>query len=269
MDPQIKDKLCNEIIKEPTKDHFRKFLKNNLGEFNGIDFKNEWIDKGKLAKIILAMANSNGGIIIVGVREDKDGNLIFDGLDNLKDKADIDNEISKFIPRNLNYEVFNFSYDSSEYKEIEGKKFQLLIVYNTPDRLPFVSLSEKKGSIDKDVIYVRRATKCEKANANDIEKILEKKVMTIFKDSKEMSLDEHLLQLKKLYNELPKKINVLIKKGEPSALSLISNTIKTLYKTSDKYEEQDNPNYPDETYEEFILNMIKDKKLKIKIELGL
>ena len=131
MNPQFKDILYDELIKEPTKDNLRNFLKNNLGEFNEIDFKSEWIDKGKLAKIILAMANSNGGVIIVGVKEDENGNIIPEGLDKLKDKADIDNEISKFIPRNLDYEIFNFIYDSSEYKEIEDKKFQLLVIYNT------------------------------------------------------------------------------------------------------------------------------------------
>ena len=218
------------------------------------------------------MVRNKGGVIIVGVKEDENGNIIPEGLDKLKDKADIDNEISKFIPRNLDYEIFNFIYDSSEYKEIEDKKFQLLVIYNTPERLSFVSLSEKKESIDKDVIYVRRATKSIKATAYDIDEILQKKVMTIFQNSKEMSLDEHLLQLKKLYNELPKKINVLVKKGEPNKFSLIqniSNALKTLYGTFDEYEEQDNPSYPDETYEEFILDMIKAKKLKIKSELGL
>ena len=37
----------------------------------------------------------------------------------------------------------------------------------------------------------------------------------------------------------------------------------------DEYEEKDNPNYPDEGYEAFILRMIDAKKLKIEKVLDL
>ena len=40
-------------------------------------------------------------------------------------------------------------------------------------------------------------------------------------------------------------------------------------RTPDEYEEKDNPNYPDEGYEAFILRMIDAKKLKIEKVLDL
>lgn len=81
MHPQVKDKLYDIFLKEPIKDNFSSFVKSNCGEFDEIDYKKEWPDKGKLSRIILAMAN---------------------------------------------------------------KKFQVLVIYDTPERLPFISLGKQQ-----------------------------------------------------------------------------------------------------------------------------
>lgn len=272
MNPQIKDKFYDEFLKEPTKENFRKFLNKNCGELDEMDFKQEWIDKGALSKIILAMANSRGGVIVIGVKENDDGTLDPVGIENLKDKADINDSISKYVPRSLDYEILDFPYEASEYAKVQNKKFQMIFVHDTPERLPFISLAETKG-LDKDTIYVRQGTKSVKASSEEIEKILEAKIATIFKESSDMSLQEHLEQLKLLYNELPKKISVLVKKGEPSPIfaTLASALGKTAIwgGTPDEYEERDNPNYPEESYEAFVSNMIRLKKLKIEKVLDL
>ena len=182
MNYQIKDKFYDDFLNSPSKDNFRKFLKENCGELNEIDFKLGWIDKGQLSKMVLSMANSRGGIIVVGVNENEDGTLSPEGLTQLKDKADINNEISKYVPPGLDYEVFDFVYDASEYQAVENKKFQLLIIHDTPERLPFISMKETTG-LKSDTIYIRRGTKCEIANAHEIEKMLEAKIQTIFKES--------------------------------------------------------------------------------------
>ena len=141
MNPQIRDKFYDDFLKEPTKDNFRAFLKNNCGELDEVDFKEQWISKGHLAKTILAMANSRGGIIVVGVKENEDGALSPVGIEQLKDKATLNNEVAKYIPSGIDYEIFDFSYDSSEYQAVQNKKYQLLIVHDTPERLPFISLN--------------------------------------------------------------------------------------------------------------------------------
>lgn len=269
MNPQIRDKFYDEFLKEPTKDNFRNFLSKNCGELDEVDYKATWIDKGHLAKTMLAMANSNGGAIIVGVKEEDDGTLTPTGLENFKDKAIINDDIHKLVPAELDYQVLDFSYDSSEYEKMQNKKFQMLIVFDTPDRLPFVSQGETTG-LEKDVIYVRRGTKCEKATASDIEKIIYNRLETTFKEASDMTLSEHLEQLKILYAELPKQIKVLIKKGAPTKLALaLSSFGKLLTETEDIYEELDNPNYPEESYEAFVLKMIAKKKLKIEKVLDL
>ncbi|MBD5584659.1 MAG: hypothetical protein HDQ88_06215 [Clostridia bacterium] len=91
-----------------------------------------------------------------------------------------------------------------------------------------------------------------------------------------MSLKDHLMQLECLYNELPKKVKMLVRKADVSSItSSISATLSLFAKASktwfgqDEYEEIDNPNYPEESYEAFILRMIKYKKLKIEKVLDL
>ena len=272
VNPQIKDHFYDQFLKEPTKDNFRDFMKKSCGELNEMDFKETWIDKGPLAKIMLAMANNGGGIIVFGVKENEDNTFDILGLDSLKDTADISNSISRLVSSSLDYEVFNFVFDSDVYGEFENKKFQIMVIHDTPERLPFVSLGQSE-KIEKDVIYVRRGTKSEKATSEEINRIIERKIATIYSENTDMSLDQHLEQLKKLYSELPQKIRVLVRKGSQpnfaAALKVFGERIGALYGTPDEYEEKDNPNYPDEGYEAFILRMINAKKLKIEKVLDL
>ena len=272
VNPQIKDHFYDQFLKEPTKDNFRDFMKKSCGELNEMDFKETWIDKGPLAKIMLAMANNGGGIIVFGVKENEDNTFDILGLDSLKDTADISNSISRLVSSSLDYEVFNFVFDSDVYGKFENKKFQIMVIHDTPERLPFVSLGQSE-KIEKDVIYVRRGTKSEKATSEEINRIIERKIATIYSENTDMSLDQHLEQLKKLYSELPQKIRVLVRKGSQpnfaAALKVFGERIGALYGTPDEYEEKDNPNYPDEGYEAFILRMIDAKKLKIEKVLDL
>lgn len=125
-------------------------------------------------------------------------------------------------------------------------------------------MSETDG-LEKDAIYIRRGTKSEKAKSEDIERLIHRKIKTIFKEGSNLKLDEHLSQLKKLYNELPKKIKILVRKGEPSSFERFSQQIrKSIGVTDDEYEEKENPNCPEESYEAFILRMVENKKLKIE-----
>lgn len=273
MKKNFKDIFYDDFLESPTKDKLRELLKNNFGELDEFDFKETWIDKGKLAKLVLAMGNSRGGMVIFGIKQQSDGTFEPKGLEKFKDDADINNDLARYVSPNLQYVIFNFEYKGSEYKAVENKKFQVLIVNDTPDRLPFISLNQTEG-LEKDTIYVRRGTKSEKATYEDITRMIDDKIKTIYKDGSDLELNEHLSQLKQLYDELPQKIKVLIRKGEPTELkktmlSFAQNIGKMYMKTEDEYEEKNNPNYPEESYEAFILRMIKQKKLKIEKALDL
>lgn len=96
----------------PSRESFRDLLQNHFGEQNYLDFKQNWPNYSKLAKHILAMANSGGGIIVVGVSE-KEGTLDAVGLKDIIDKSDINKGCTKFLADNLKYEILDFAYDSS------------------------------------------------------------------------------------------------------------------------------------------------------------
>ena len=79
---QIKD-IVYKLLQEPTLDNFREFLQNQTGEHNAIDFKREWICKDKLAKLMLALANYGGGVVVFGVQENDDKTFSCEGLQSL------------------------------------------------------------------------------------------------------------------------------------------------------------------------------------------
>lgn len=265
---QIKDKFFDLIVKNPSRDGFKTFLKESCGELDNIDFKEKWITKGKLAKIMLAMANTGGGVIVLGIQENKDDNYLAVGIDELKDAADVEKEIKKLVPRNLSYSVLNFIYDDEIYGEYAGKKFQAIIIADAPEQLPFFSIGAS-DDIEKDCVYVRRSTSSEKASARDFETMIQRKLENVFKESNDLSLKEHLEQLQFLYDSIPQKKRILVKKGNRfvgamEGLQALSERMTEIFGEPDQYEEVPNENYPSEDYEQFLVRMIDKKKLKIE-----
>ena len=84
----IKEEFA-KVLESPDRVDFKNFLKSNVGELDFVDFKKEWCAFSKIARHILAMANSKGGIIIIGVEETSNNELIPSGIKQVKDKADI------------------------------------------------------------------------------------------------------------------------------------------------------------------------------------
>lgn len=93
-------------MQEPTLDKFREFIQHNTGEHNSIDFKGQWIKGNQLAKEMLAIANSGGGVVIFGISENTDGSIDLAGLKALKDPAVVSNEVKNFISTDLKYELY-------------------------------------------------------------------------------------------------------------------------------------------------------------------
>lgn len=149
--------LLAHFFETPDREEFRKLLQFNLGEFDCIDFKREWLEIHILAKHILGMANHGGGAIIFGVEEKEDGNFEPKGLTSLQDKTDAKKRLGKYLPTELEYDIFDFDYQSSDWGALNGKKYQILKVEDKPEYIPY--LPEKTGEeLQSNRIYYRTRT---------------------------------------------------------------------------------------------------------------
>lgn len=254
-----------EVLKEPTLESFRVLLQNHMGEEEQLDFKEKWEDNEKIAKHLLAMANSGGGCIIFGVCQKDDGSFETEGiLDKLKDDADLRKGVKKFIPDTLKFYLKNFKYESSEYEKLKNKNFQILIIENEPKNLPYICCRD--GSCIKDGdIYIRNGTESRKATNYQVQKIIEKKLIACkIPKNKDMTLKQHLEQLEVLYNEFT------YTSVEESTLSGLTKALGALVTSfSGKVITKRKENYPKEDYDTFILKMLNRKKKRIEEELDL
>lgn len=262
------------LLQEPTLERLRQYLQSNTGEHNPVDFKGQWISGGKLAKEMISIANYGGGIIIFGVYENEDKSHDPKGLDALRDKAEVANDIKKYISDHLKYEIYDFEYNSAEYEPLKGKKFQMLVVEDTPEFLPLLPKSDS-DSIKKNQIYIRRGTSCEIANEAEIEQIIHRRInYTYPQTGKPLDLTEHLKQLQILYSKISPTIQRRVDDNDSNSWETVVSAFVTLLSQAREafgghYETIPNPLYPEETYEEFIAQMIFEKKNKIKRVLDL
>ena len=234
---------CAKFLEDPTREGLRNILKNHHGEAKTLDFKQSWEeDWSKTAKHILGFANSGGGCIIYGVLQKNDGSFDPIGLQKIVDKADIINGVQNFIPNKLKFNVCDFAYEESEYPKIKGKKFQVLLVDNCPKYMPFVSMADGKG-IRKNAIYIRKEAETVEANYEELQEVLNRRIETTYSSKSENELERQLAQLKVLYQFIPEHIN-------------------TLYLVADPFMRK-NPNYPKETFEDFISKLIEIQKKRM------
>jgi predicted HTH transcriptional regulator len=251
-----------QFYENPSRENLRELLKNNLGEFPNLDFKEIWLPYSQMARHILAIANAGGGCIVVGVAEKDDKALEADGIESLVDKATIINGIKKYIPDVLleEVEVGDFCYDASEYPKLVNKKFQVLFIPSDPKRLPYVSMVEG-DSIKNNAIYIRRGTSSVEVNYAELQRIINKRLETGYSSQTEIDLQTHLEQLKMLYG-LISKYHVQITGGIYETIQALAENLNVMGGTREQIL---NPIYPEENFEEFIVKMINKKKKRIEI----
>jgi hypothetical protein len=199
------------------------------------------------------MSNTGGGCIIFGVEEKEGRVLEAVGVSSFLDKADVTNGIKSYIPNNLlnMVDIVDFSFDESEYDKIKGKKFQVMFIEYDPKHIPLVSLRDGVG-IRASAIYIRREGITEEVNHDELQRVLSTRIETRYSSTKEITLKEHLNQLRVLHQEIPRYTSIT------DFFSAFADRLG-----------QPNPGYPDETMEEFVLRMIALKKLRIEEELGI
>ncbi|VVB64202.1 Putative DNA-binding domain protein [uncultured archaeon] len=239
-------------------------LQNNAGELPDLDFKEKWPEFPKVARHLLGLGNSGGGCIIVGVSQKDDKTLEPVGIEKLEDKSTIIDGIKNYIPETLTLpnkiDIMDFSYEAAEYPKINGMKFQIIFIDPDLKDLPLVARSEYKGAIRNNAIYVRRGTSTEEAGYEELQEIINKRINTGYSSQKEINLMEHLEQLKILFGQIDKYHFGL----QGSYLEALRNMSVSLsgFTTSTP-----NPMYPDEDFENFIVNLIEKKKKRVIMEL--
>jgi hypothetical protein len=249
------------FFEEPTREGLRELLRDHEGEFDEFDFKEIWPTHPDLARAVLALGNSGGGAIVVGMKEGEGGSLVPVGLDSYTDKSKVHAGIEKFLPAPLlnGVHVYDFEFKETEYGPIKGKKFQVLVVEYTPQYMPFVAETDGGAggsAIRKAAIYVRRGTNSVEANYEELQDIINTRLST-YSTKEEFALPKDLAELKALYKEIREDILYTPRKrNEPSVGGIVL-----------KY--KPNPAYPDENYDQFIARLIEAKKRKISAMFGL
>ena len=167
------------------------------------------------------MANTNGGIICYGVCE-TDNNLKPIGMAQIDDITDMKKKLSKYLPYELNYEIYTISYDESvEWKELKNKSFILIIIEFEPEYIPFLPLKGSKY-FEKTDIFCRKNSSSRKCEYDDLMNILNNRIETNVittladRDLAELHILHHYARVfsiipiyKKLYQE---KIEIIRKK---------------------------------------------------------
>ncbi|MGZ4848169.1 MAG: AlbA family DNA-binding domain-containing protein [Halobacteriota archaeon] len=171
------DAIFDQFFKDRTREWLIQLLQEHLGE-NGrrniLDFKKEMPDGSKLAKTILGIANSGGGVIILGVEQTKNDNTFtLTGLSKFTDKADIIKKTEKYIPYKLVglIEVRDYRLKPSDSLELANKKFQTIFIDYDPISIPHISQAGTQH-IRKAAIYVRRLSETVEANNEELQAIL-------------------------------------------------------------------------------------------------
>ena len=237
------------FFERPTHRALAELLLRNFGEFSHIDFKKEWTLNSKLARHVLGMANSNGGVIVFGVTENPDKTIENIGLESLKDKSEVIGSIRKFIPDDLPLIVLDFAYTENDHAALKGKRFQVVLVDDLPERIPFVASSDGDG-IKEGHIYYRHGTNTQPATHNQLQEILGRRLAASPATYRERDLRSHLDELKLLYDS--------IRKTKGSWLS----AQQAMFDLNESFAIP-NPFFPEEGYDQFIARAIEAKKTVI------
>jgi predicted HTH transcriptional regulator len=246
----------SRFFNRPTTDSLKQLISSGFGETDRLDFKEDWPSDGNLARHVLALANSGGGVVVVGVRQEEDGSFASVGMKKLRDKAKVSQGLSKFFSPAIDYELLDFPFTDSTYKDLNGKAFQVLLVESDAKRIPYQARIDGDG-VSASAIYVRRGTESIAANHDELERLINARIESGYSSTSVLELQEHLEQLKTLYSAISAN-RMTSTAFSKLALALSMSTTGTMF------ESVPNPLYPSETYEQFISGLIPRKKRKIE-----
>lgn len=239
--------LGYEFFQKPTRDNFVKLIFDNVGERDNLDFKEKWIDYKKLAKIMLGIANVGKGAIVFGVKEKEDCQFEPIGLEKLQDKANIESQLSKYIPKELDFDIIEFDFSGENYSALKDKLFQVVLVFPKDECLPYIVEKDLEDN-EKGTIFYRKGTKTLLADTDSLKRMIYKRIKAE-NNIYNSYLKKHIEQIKILYEYVSKSyiLNDFVGNLRQSIL-MMSNEV---YNKSD-------------SFDKFILEIIEKKKKIIK-----
>lgn len=239
--------FITDLLSHPDEIKIRSILKSNLGEADNLDYKEDWYEDSKLSRDIIAFANSGGGIIIIGIAQNKKtGDIEVKGLNKFTDKSDVHNKVKNYIPNNIEYDIWDYENSDTGDSKLKDKKIQVIYIKSDPKYIPFIS--RKQGTnIHQNRIYIRKGTQTIEPSYEELQKIINIRIETEFNNSSTLGLEDHIKQLKALYDQIPRNLMD----------NHLSNAFRNALISSVFIP---NPQYPSESFESFILGQIEVKK---------
>src|SRR5262249_14988719 len=137
-----------------------------------------------------------------GLEELGNGRIRAVGVDAIIDKTDFKRQVGCYLPDQLGYEVVDCTYETSDYADLNGKVFRLIVVEYDPKHLPYMPKKESSNLKLFDV-YVRNVGATERANYAQMQDIFNRRIESHYSSAREISLQEHLAELKLLFEESP------------------------------------------------------------------
>jgi hypothetical protein len=243
------------FFEKPTRDGFRELVRTNLGERDELDFKMDWPALSKVGRHVLGLANSGGGVLVFGIKQEDDNSLSPVGLPALRDKTEVHEGIRDYLPSGIRWQVLDFHFTESEYGPIKGKKFQVLLVEDDPEHLPFIADADG-DDIRRGAIYVRDGVATREASYDELQALINRRIETGHSTSRELAIKKHLDELEVLYGSIGRYGGYAL-----GSLGSEEKMMEMLFKK--------NPAYPREDFDFFVARMIHQKKSLIeKLLLG-
>lgn len=221
-----------KLFDDPNRVTLKDSLMNLTTEYDDFEFKEIEIKDYILAKHIIGMANTNGGIIILGV-EDTENGLKPCGLEKTTDITDMKKQLAKYLPHELTYDIHQIDYDErGEWGDLKNKSFKIIKIEFTPEYIPFLPI---KGSenYERTDIFCRKNSSTTRCEYNDLQDIFNKRKSINHDRITSLTLRNELEELKILssYNSI---FNQALYLSNPSFLK----TIKDFERRKIKYIEQ-------------------------------
>ncbi len=177
---RIKEDIVR-FVSEPTREGLQELIRFFGGEFDQYELKESWPPLPRMAKTVLAIANSGGGVILFGIR---DATLEPVGLAELASKQTVFDTFRSFIPPPLMNEItlLDFDYADATYEPLRGKQIQVLAIPDLPEFIPFVCEEEWHKDDDhvrRGAIYVRSGTNTREGNYDQVQRLLNRRIEAV------------------------------------------------------------------------------------------